>query len=139
MFDGEKIALVGDISDVIMYVSLTAGLLIFVIGYFAGAKSSLSKIFICTLIATAVGVLSLRVPIAVHDFLTGKKTAQEQLTGNAATSPPTTAKPVQKSESGTGEGIANLFLYIVWTGFLVGMGIFLYEAMTVTASEARPD
>jgi hypothetical protein len=135
MFDGDRIALVGQVSDVIMYVALTAGLLIFVIGYFAGAKSSMTKIFICTLIATAVGTLSLRVPIAVHDFLTGNKPAQEQLADKTTPDATTT----QKSEGGTGEGIANLFLYIVWTSFLVGMGIFLYEAMTVTASEARPD
>jgi hypothetical protein len=138
MFDGERIALVGQVSDVIMYVALTAGLLIFVIGYFAGAKSSMTKIFICTLIATAVGTLSLRVPIALHDFVTGKKSVQEQLTSKSATPPPA-VKEAESSNSGTGEGVLNLFLYIVWTGFLVGMGIFLYEAMTVTASEARPD
>ena len=136
MFEGDKIALVGQISDVIMWVALTAGLLIFVIGYFAGARRALSKILICTIISTAVGTLAMRVPIAVHDFLTGKKTVQAQVTGKSGTTDTTQAP---QPTSGTGEEIANLFLYMVWTAFLVGMGIFLYEAMTVTADEARPN
>jgi len=136
MFEGDKIALVGQISDVIMWVSLTVGLLIFVIGYFAGAKRSLTKILICTIVATVVGALAMRVPIAAHDFLLGKKAAQEQVTDKAAA--PATAKP-QQTSGGIGEEIANLLLFMIWTAFLVGMGIFLYEAMTVTADEARPN
>jgi len=59
-----------------------------------------------------------------------------QVTGKSGTTD-TTQGP--QPTSGTGEEIANLFLYMVWTAFLVGMGIFLYEAMTVTADEARPN
>lgn len=135
MFEGDKIALVGQISDVIMWVALTVGLLIFVIGYFAGAKRALTKILICTLVATVVGTLAMRVPIAVHDFLLGKKAAQVQTTDKAATP---TAK-TQQTAAGIGEEIANLLLFMIWSAFLVGMGIFLYEAMTVTADEARPN
>ena len=137
MFEGDKIALVSQISDVIMWVALTAGLLIFVIGYFAGAKRSMTKIMICTLIATVVGTLALRVPIAVHDFVTGKKTVQVEASSKQVTA--NTATTTQQSASGVGEEIANLLLFMIWTAFLVGMGIFLYEAMTVTADEARPN
>jgi len=136
MFEKDSIALVGQVSDVVMYVALTGGLLIFVIGYFAGAKRTMNKIFICTIIATAVGTLAMRVPIAIHDFVTGNKTVLQQTatkTGAAAA-----AKP-QTTDTGTGEEIANLLLYMIWTAFLVSMGIFLYEAMTVTADEARPN
>ena len=135
MFESDKIALVGHVSDVVMYVALTAGLLILVIGYFAGAKKSMSKIMICTILVTVVGTLALRVPMAVHDLVTGKKSVQEQLFKKAGA-----AQPVQTEKPApTGETIANLILYMMWTGFLVCIGIFLYEAMTTTAEEARPD
>lgn len=136
MFELDKIALIGQISDVVMYVALTAGFLIIVVGYFAGAKDSMGKILTCTIIVIAVGTLSLRVPIAVHDFVTGKKTAQETITTKSSAAVPQRA---EQPPASTGEAVANLFLYMIWTGFLVSMGIFLYEAMTVTAREARPD
>jgi len=136
MFESDKIALVGQVSDVIMYVALTAGLLVFVIGYFAGARVTMHKIIACTLIVALVGTLALRLPIAVHDLITGKKSAKELIT----TTPTTPAKPPEKpSLVPSGEAVANLLLYIIWTSLLVGMGIFLYEAMTVSAREARQD
>jgi len=141
MFEADKIAFVSQVSDVVMYVSLTAGLLILVIGYFAGARENINKIIACALIVTTVGVLALRIPIAIHDFIGGKKTApvqsSEQVTDKAPVTNSDKAEP--KSSGLSGEGMLNFFLYVGWTGFLVCMGIFLYEAMTVTAREARPD
>lgn len=138
MFEMDKIAFVGEVSDVVMYVSLTAGLLIFVIGYFAGARDSLTKIFVCTLIVTALGTVALRVPLAVHDFFISEKskTTQPVTTAPPASTPAPGPKTSLKEE---GEKFGNFILYVIWTGFLVGMGIFLYESMTVTAHEARPD
>jgi hypothetical protein len=137
MFEAEKIALVGQVSDVVMYVALMAGVLILIVGYFAGAKKYLHKIFACTIIVTVVGTLALRVPIAIHDFFSDNKSNQEQVTNK---SPATTAaNQPKKSVALSGEAFANLLLYLVWTGVHIGMGIFLYEAMTVTADEARPN
>jgi hypothetical protein len=33
--------------------------------------------------------------------------------------------------------ILTLVMYLVWSAFLIGMGIFLYETLTVTAEEAE--
>lgn len=144
MFETDKIAFVSQVSDVAMYVALTVGLLIFVVGYFAGARYSLRKIFVCTLVVAAVGTVALRIPMALHDVVQGGKKApaatSQQMNGKTSVALRGQAVPAPAKEeramSISREGIANLLIYVVWTSFLVGMGIFLYETLIVTSREA---
>lgn len=137
MFEAEKIAFVSQVSDVVMYVALTVGLLIFVIGYFAGARHSVNKIFVCTAIVAVVGTVAMRIPIAMHDVVHGKKatpgqTSQPVPGKESVTAPAKEGKALNISR----EAVANLLIYVIWTSFLVGMGIFLYETLIVTSREA---
>ena len=157
MFDESFLPFITKISPTIMWIAVTVGLLLYVVGYFAGAKLTLGRIAMCVIIVTVVGILALPVPMTV--FRIAKEQANIKIvsivnpqgkTDTTATDKQSTttsqAKPTSESKSGTPQykdelptslQMLTFVLYIAWLIFLVAMGIFLYETWTVTAEEAE--
>ncbi|MDZ7343209.1 MAG: hypothetical protein ONA90_01710 [candidate division KSB1 bacterium] len=157
MFEESFLPFIAKISPTVMWIALTIGLLLYVVGYFAGAKLTLGRIAMCVIIVTIISILALPIPMTILRIakeqanikivsisIPGEKTAA---TANDKQSPtPSQTKPAAESKSGTFQydekvptslQMLAFVLYIVWVGFLVAMGIFLYETWTVTAEEAE--
>ncbi|MDZ7290522.1 MAG: hypothetical protein ONB44_02945 [candidate division KSB1 bacterium] len=159
MFDERLLPFIANISPTIMWIALTVGLLMFVIGYFAGGKLTLGRITMCVIIVTIVSVLALPAPIKLYTLVergidirtTFVSVAQEDTTKSVASTTSTNQSgPKAMSTVKTKEGkvvveqevpfslqLFTFILYVFWTAFLIGMGIFLYETLTVTAQEAE--
>jgi hypothetical protein len=155
MFDESFLPFITKISPTIMWIAITIGLLLYVLGYFAGAKLTLGRIAMCVIIVTVIGILALPVPMTVLRI--AKEQANIKIvaivspeektdtTANDKQSATTSqTKPSPESKSGnlqekipTSIQMLSFVLYIIWVGFLVAMGIFLYETWTVTAEEAE--
>jgi hypothetical protein len=149
MFDPEILSGVYGLNPTIMWIAVTVGLLLYVIGYFAGGRLTIKRILMCTIVVTVVGVLALPVPMAVFKLVKQqynvKVVYDNPSNGNAPVSPqapassqPDTTNLEQPPKKGAPVSLqaVTLFIYILWTAFLVGMGIFFYETLIVTTQEA---
>lgn len=157
MFDRDLIPFLVGTNSTVMWISLTVGILLFVIGYFAGGRLTFGKIWMCTGVVTLISILSLPAPMALYhvvkeqfevdtyfekqptSFPQDKKTAatdptapnaQNQTTPASANAPAPVQVPMAFQ-------VLTLAMHVVWTGFLVAMGIFFYETLIVTAQEAE--
>ncbi|GEM_PF-3186506 len=162
MFDENLLPFIARLNPTIMWIALTVGLLLFVIGYFAGGKLAMGRIGMCVLLVTILGTLSLPAPMRLFSLVEkglNVKTTVVGSDGKAAavnSKTKTVAKPKaakdpadstatdsagEDGEPGAGVPFSlqllTLILYLVWSAFLVAMGIFLYETLTVTAEEAE--
>lgn len=157
MFDERILPFIASISPTVMWIAVTVGLLLFVIGYFAGGSKTLKRIGMCVFLVTVVGALALPAPMKLYSLVerglklqtvivgTGEPDTTQSTVGKKATN--TRAKTTPE-ESTDGAGVIyekapvslqifTFILYLLWTAFLIGMGIFLYETFTVTAEEAE--
>jgi hypothetical protein len=158
MFDENLLPFIARLNPTIMWIALTVGLLVFVIGYFAGGKLAMGRIGMCILLTTILGMLALPAPMKLFSLVerglnvkttvvgSGEeakaKTSSKPKTNNTSTS---TAPADTASNTGEAPGadvpfslqLLTLVMYLVWSAFLIGMGIFLYETLTVTAEEAE--
>lgn len=113
-----KITVVKTFSAVLFYVALIVGFISYFIGHNAGGKENKGQIFFAIGTATTVGILGRAVLILL-------KVKIFQLI------------------SGTGSFIDSMAIastietifYILWTVFLTGISVYLYETFTVTAKE----
>jgi hypothetical protein len=156
MFDESLLPFIAKISPTIMWIALTVGLLLFIIGYFAGAKLTLGRIWMCVLIVIIVGTLALPAPMTLFSLVAERenvktvKLPKEKATPTANDKQSTAQSQAKTSPSESKTEVVEIdenvplqlqiltfFLYIAWIGFLVAMGIFLYETWTVTAQEAE--
>ena len=157
MFDENFLPFIAGISPTIMWIAVTVGLLLFVIGYFAGAKLAMGRIGMCILLVTIVGSLALPAPMKLFSVVlhgmnlrtTVVDTGEEAASKKAKTSTKdnadktSTSTPADPSNNDSGGKVPfslqllSFLLYLIWTSFLVAMGIFLYETLTVTAEEAE--
>jgi hypothetical protein len=153
MFDTDLLPLVAKLSPTIMWISLTVGILLYIIGYFAGGRMTMSRIMTCTMLVTVIGVLALPAPMVAYRVVKkqyGLVAAREKEDGSitkitsqvpAGTSKADSQKVAQNASNGENElvpvtfQVLTLVMYIIWTAFLVGMGIFFYETLIVTAEE----
>jgi hypothetical protein len=157
MFDENLLPFIARLNPTIMWIALTVGLLVFVIGYFAGGRMAMGRIGVCVLLVTVLGTLALPAPIKLFSLVergldvkitvggtgeeTKAKTSPKPKTNNTATA--TASADTASSEDDIGSNvpfslqILTLVMYLVWSAFLIGMGIFLYETLTVTAEEAE--
>jgi len=160
MFDENLLPFIARLNPTIMWIALTVGLLLFVIGYFAGGKLAMGRIGMCVLLTTVLGALSLPAPMRLFSLVErglnvkttvvgsdGKEAAANSKTATSAKAK--TAKSPADSTTTAGDDddigagvplslqLLTLILYLVWSAFLIGMGIFLYETLTVTAEEAE--
>lgn len=158
MFDRDLIPFLYGLNSTVMWISLTVGFLLFVIGYFAGGRMTIGRIVMCTFAVTLIGVLSLPAPMSLFKVIKEQYQVEtyydkqptsfpaQQAANNDA---PTTAsnadesRPVQQAAPQEAKNqvpisfqVLALVLHILWTGFLVAMGIFFYETLIVTAEEA---
>lgn len=159
MFDENLLPFIAHLNQTIMFIALTVGLLLFVIGYFAGGKLAKGRIGMCVLLTTIIGALSLSAPVRFFSFMArgwnvktmlvegpdNQKTTAAKIkasTQSKSDSASPAASPTDSTavEGSTVPGLLQALafgLYLVWTAFLIGMGIFLYETLTVTAEEAE--
>jgi len=158
MFDENFLPFIAGISPTIMWIAVTVGLLLFVIGYFAGAKLAMGRIGMCILLVSIVGALALPAPIKLFSVILhgmnlrttvadiGEEAASEKAktsTKDNADKTSTTSTPTDPANNDSGGKVPfslqllSFLLYLIWTAFLVAMGIFLYETLTVTAEEAE--
>lgn len=159
MFDENLLPFIARLNPTIMWIALTVGLLLFVIGYFAGGKLAMARIGMCVLLTTVIGALSLPAPMKLFSLVEkglnvkttvvgsdGKEAAANAKAKNSAKAP--NARSTADSTAVAGDDdidtgvpfslqLLTLLLYLVWSAFLIGMGIFLYETLTVTAEEAE--
>ncbi|MGH7454728.1 MAG: hypothetical protein ACRENG_25455, partial [bacterium] len=66
MFDERLLPFIANISPTVMWIAITVGLLLFVIGYFAGGNKTLRRIGMCVLLVNIVGALALPGPIKLY-------------------------------------------------------------------------
>jgi hypothetical protein len=141
----------------IMWIALTVGILLFIIGYFAGGRLTFGRIWLCTAVITLISVLALPAPMALYHVvkqqfevdtyvekqqvalpkqktMAGPEPAAANEEKQNASEPAKETPPVQPP---IGFQVLTLVMHIVWTGFLVSMGIFFYETLIVTAQEAE--
>jgi hypothetical protein len=157
MFDEKLLPFIANISPTVMWIAVTVGLLLYVIGYFAGGKLHPGRIGMCVLIVTVAGTLALPAPIKLYTLVERGisiktafvKTAEDDTTKSSSGKKSANPNRAKTTAATSGDEIpANenapvalqlftFFLYLLWTAFLVGMGIFLYETFTVTAEEAE--
>jgi hypothetical protein len=163
MFDENLLPFIAGLNPTIMWIALTVGLLLFVIGYFAGAKLAMGRIGMCILLTTVIGALSLPAPMRLFSLVekglnvktavvgsegegeTANVKAKNSSKAKAAKSSSDTTASSESANDGDDSGggvpfslqLLTFILYLVWSGFLIGMGIFLYETLTVTAEEAE--
>lgn len=156
MFDKDLLPLIYSMNTTIMWIAVTVGVLLFIIGYFAGGREKMGRIILCTFTITVISVLGMRVPMLIfsaikdnYKFVTlPQSEVDDYLKSKEATKAETKAadSPTEKQTTNNdGNGstvdvpvafqILSLFLYIFWIAFLVGMGIFFYETVIVTAEE----
>ncbi|MCG3118184.1 MAG: hypothetical protein ALAOOOJD_00347 [bacterium] len=155
MFDENLLPFIARLNPTIMWIALTVGLLLFVIGYFAGGKLAMGRIGMCVLLVTIIGVLALPLPMRLFSLvekgLNVKTSVVQSNEANKKSQTPAKPKPAKITADSTatdgedkiGEGVPfslqllTFILYLVWSSFLIAMGIFLYETLTVTAEEAE--
>jgi len=160
MFDENLLPFIAHLNPTIMWIALTVGLLLFVIGYFAGGKLTIGRIGMCVLLTSVIGALSLAAPIRlfstiqrglnVKTIVVEESGEDSTASAKAKTAPKpkankTSATTPTESASQNDAGsevpvslqLLAFILYLLWTAFLIGMGIFLYETLTVTAEEAE--
>lgn len=155
MFDKDLLPLIDNMNTTVMWIAVTVGILLYIIGFFAGGRMTKGRILLCVILVTAISILGLRVPMLVFSVLKGQyhlvtlpeselgKYPEKQNTKNAARKPAdSTAQPltdVDGSDKASAVPLSfqllSLLLYTVWIAFLVGMGIFFYETLIVTAEE----
>jgi len=108
-------ALSGDLSKLLqlppsflIYIALTISLVIYIMGYFAGTKLTLTKVVICCIASTIFGLL-------VFPFVFKLQSLFAAITNF---------------------NIATVLAAIIWILFTTGMAVNLYEMMMVAAYEA---
>ena len=104
----EIIDQIGMMPDTVMYVAVTVGFMLFVVGYFAGIKQNKTKMLFSALIVMLVGLFSVRVPAFIFKFMV-----------------------IYNVDPTLALGIT----YIIWTYLLLAMAISLYETWIVTIKE----
>lgn len=158
MFDEKILPFIASISPTVMWIAVTVGLLLFVIGYFAGGKLAMGRIGMCVVLVTIVSALALPAPMKLYSLVERGlnlqtvivRTNEADTTKSAADSKSTRANRARTAPAGSTDGgdgvyenapfslqLFTFILYLLWTAFAVGMGIFLYETLTVTAQEAE--
>ena len=152
MFDTDLLPIIAGISPTIMWIAITVGVLLYIIGYFAGGRLTLSRIIVCTLIVTVIGVLALPAPMVAYRVVkqqfnivtvhveedgsfTTLTTAPKSTKTDTSRAPQATTNNTSGSIPASFQ-VVTLVMYIIWTAFLVGMGILFYETLIVTAEEA---
>lgn len=157
MFDKDLMPFLSGMNTTIMWIALTVGILLFIIGYFAGGRLTFGKIWMCTGVVALISVLSLPAPMALYHVIKNQYGVDTYFEKQAVTYPkPKPASATEPNAAGANNETATaqakeppvvqvpmsfqvltLVMHIVWTGFLVAMGIFFYETLIVTAQEAE--
>jgi hypothetical protein len=102
-----------EISPTVVWVAFFIGLLLYIIGYFAGGKLSIGKIFLCIILASVIGFLARGVLNYLLAFLI--------------------------YSMGMVPHTAYILSSTLWMIFVAGVAVMIYETFTVTAEEAHPD
>jgi hypothetical protein len=146
MFDEKLLPFIANLSPTIMWIALTVGLLLFVIGYFAGGKMAIGCIGICVILVSIISALALPAFMKMYSLVEKGLDITIAFVGAASNDIiKTTDKNATNSNGSevtyqTAPVSLQLFtfvLYIIWTAFIIAMSIFLYETLTVTAEEAE--
>jgi hypothetical protein len=142
MFDEKLLPFIANLSPTIMWIALTVGLLLFVIGYFAGGRMAIGRIGMCVILVTVISALALPAPMKLYSLVEKGLDITTVFVGaaNDTTKTTSTNNNSSKVTYETAPVSLQLFtfvLYIIWTAFIIAMSIFLYETLTVTAEEAE--
>ena len=138
MFDKDVLLIIADMNTTVMWIAITVGLLLFIIGYFAGGSLTKGRILLCTAMVTTIGILGLKVPIAVYTIV------EKQFDLVTVPYYSNTTTPSENETNGVSKEandvpitfqLLTLLIYTLWTGYLIAMGIFFYETLVVTAEE----
>jgi len=147
MFDKDILPMIAHLNPTIMWIALTVGLLLYVIGYFAGGKMKQGRILLCTAMVTLIGVLALPVPMNINSFfkyqfvgesartISPVTNGQQTQAGPAFQSSDQSAAPQEAPSIPVSYQVVVLILYVIWIAFLVAMGIYFYETLVVTTEE----
>ncbi len=92
------------------WVAFLLGVLIYIIGFFGGLRLNLTKVTLAVSLATVIGVVARPLVNRAHAF----------------------------AASVVGGQVAGFVVPLLWTVFVLGVCVSLYEAFTVTAKEAHP-
>lgn len=92
------------------WVAFLLGVLVYIIGFFGGLRLNLSRMVVAVTIATTIAVMARPLVNRVHLFVA----------------------------SILGNQVAGFAVPLMWTIFVLGVGLSLYESFTVTAKEAHP-
>ena len=110
----------GVYSSLIIWLAFIFGLLTFFIGHFAGGRLNKLKIWISIVMASIISILSRSINIWTKNWLAH---VFEEFMG---------------FEPLTSATMADVIIYILWTLYITGVAVYLYETFTVTAKEAYP-
>jgi len=104
--------LLGSIPETALYVAMSIGLLLYVIGWFGGTKYTRNKVLSCIIVTVLVCVFSSPIVFWFFKVLLS---------------------------AGANAALAFAIVYVLWASFMIGMAISLYETFIVTAEEGRPN
>ena len=158
MFDRDLMPFLLTMNSTVMWISLTVGILLFVIGHFAGGRLTTGRIWMCTGVVTLISVLALPAPMALYhvvkeQFAVDTYVENRQVTfpqqtsvanSSASTNDQKENAPIVENQPATAPvqapmsfQVLTLVMHIIWTAFLVAMGIYFYETLIVTTQEAE--
>lgn len=114
-----KINIGGTITSIIVFVTLTFGLVMYIIGHFAGGKLNKSKIFAAIGLSMIVAIFGRSFNIWLRVTLTNALISVIENRLVSAT-------------------IVDVIVYFCWTAYISGIAVYVYETFVVTAKEAHP-
>lgn len=157
MFDKHLLPFIYNMDTTVVWVAVTVGLLLYIIGYFAGGRLTKGRILVCTVMVTIIGVLAMKVPMIAYSMLIEQyqldpavfyEKAKEAQQAEAKQKPEEAAANTEKQtlqdlknldlkemKPQISFQVISLLIYTIWIALLIGMGIFFYETLIVTAEE----
>ncbi len=99
------------LGDTFVTVAIVVGIVIYIFGYYAGAKKNKAKVNMCIFLTTLLNFLAMPFAFKAYKFLSVMLTTT----------------------------IGFILTVTIWMAFMVGVSVHMYEIFVVTAKEAHPE
>ena len=108
--EANPISYIPNLGTTVSWVALIVGIILYIIGYYGGIRFNLGKPIVAMAIGTIISVLARPLVNKLHTFVAANISVT----------------------------LAGVLIPLLWTVFIIGVAISMYETFTVTAREAHP-